>query len=1102
MKKLLKSASLLFLVLFVNLGQLSAQESSIIIGQITDADTKEGLPGVNVVEINDQNRFLTGAITDFNGNFIIRVRSKENKIKFSYIGYESALFNINERTTFNIKMKPSSTFFEEVTVSATKMSNDGVVAYRDLATSVARLELDGLESVATVSVEEMLQGRLAGVDISSISGDPGAGLNIRIRGTATLNASNSPLIVVNGIPYNTSIDEDFDFAGADVEKFGNLIDVAPEDIESIEVLKDAASTAIWGSKAANGVLLIKTKRGIKSEPIFEYTFKNIIGWEPEALPMLKGGQYASLVQQGVYNYLRNAFYTNADATDPDNMFNVFFYDPEWALYDYYSQETNWVEEIIQVANSKQHVFSVRGGGDKSRYNMSAGYSDEEGTTTNNGLTKLTLRSSLDYDLSTKLRFLTDVLYTRYDQHNTYDSEGGQVDGLRSVAYTRMPNMSIYEFDNQGNMLTDEYFTPQQTLQGTIQDIYNPVALANLGINEQLKNNARAAFTLKYQPVKTLTLQSTITLDMFDNRRHRFLPYEAIGGDYDNSLTNYASDEFTKKSSIYTFNKAIFTPNLGANHSLLVLGQIDSEKTISRYEGQATNKSASAEFENPTGDKNIVSLSQSYSEFRSVGLFAIGHYKYKDKYLVSAGAKYEGISRYSAKSRWGFFPAVSAAWRISEESFMSNATWMNDFRLRLSWGISGNGPGNNYLYWNTYASSTNYSYMGMQGVQPESPELTSLQWETLEQINPGISFYAFDNRLNIELDYYKKTTHDLYIKSLGIPSSSGFGSIAVNEGSMQNLGYETYIDYTILKKKEFTINLNFNLSHNENTVLSMPENFSFEYGDMLDNGDYKISIIPGRPLGGFFGYNFLGVYDSDADAVVRDEDGNPVYGLNTDEPLNMIMGNGSGYVFEAGDAKYEDVNHDGKIDELDLVFLGDLNPNIMGGFGGRIFFKGFTLNALFNFKLGQQVINQTRMNTEKMSDYSNQSSATLSFWRTEGDAQYTDIPRPLIGYNDGTGETFNYGYNWLGSSRFVENGDYLRLKSISLSYNFPDKLLSKAGIGLTDARFYITGYNLGTWTNYSGQDPDVGIPSNPSSLPRDNSKTPPSQRVILGLNVKF
>ena len=1101
MKKVLNYMGLLVVMLFTNFGQLTAQESVIVNGQVIDAKTKEPIPGVNVVEINDMNRFLSGTITDFNGNFAIKVEDANNRIQFSYIGYQKVSEAIGNRRNFKIELTPNTESLGEVSVTASKISNDGIQSIRDRATAVSRIELDQMATVMTPSIEEMLQGRLAGVDISSISGDPGAGLNIRIRGTATLNGSNDPLIVVNGIPYNSDVDDDFDFSSADAEKFGNLIDVAPEDIESIEVLKDAASTAIWGSKAANGVLMIKTRRGVQSEPLFDYTYKYTIGWEPPALPMLSGGEYASLIQQEHYNYNKGNFYEDEFVvTDPDNLAAEIFYDPDWANYKYFSQETDWVDAITKVSHSQQHSFSVRGGGEKARYKMSVGYSDEDGTTINNGLKKLTVGTSLDYDLSTKLRILTDVMYTRYDQHNTYDTESSafKKKGLRTVAYKKMPNQSIYEIDEDGNFITDEFYTPQETLQGDVQDMYNPVAFATLGVNEQLKNNARASFTSKFQALKELSWESTITMDLFDSHRHRFLPYEAIGGNYDDDLTNLASDEYTKKVSTYTFNKLIYVPTFDNPwHSLTVLGQIDTEKTSTRGEFQETNKSSSEYFVNPFGNKNITSMSESYSEYRSVGLFAMGYYKFKNRYLLTAGAKYEGNSKYSKESRWGFFPTLSAAWRISEEPFMQSAAWIDDFKFRLSWGESGNAPASNYLYWNTYSSSSSIGYNGVQGVQPDAVEYTSLKWEVIEQLNPGLSFYGLQNRLNVEFDYYKKTTHDLYIKKLGIPSASGFSSVAVNDGSMENRGFELMADYQVLKRKDFTVSFNVNLSRNTNTVVSLPENYDLELDDnILENGNnYVVSIVPGKALGGFFGYRYLGVYDSEDDLAVTDENGELVYGLNSSTPLKMTFNSGA-YEFKPGDAKYEDVNHDGTINELDVVYLGDLNPKLMGGIGNRIYYKGFTLNSLFYFKIGQKVINETRIETESMDDYDNQSAATKSYWRSPGDQ--TDIPRPVYYDEDAT----EYARNYLASSRFVEDGDYIRLKSVSLKYDFSKDFLSRLGLKVRDISCYVTGYNLLTFTNYSGQDPDVSLPSDPQSLPTDDSKTPPSRRVIFGLNIKF
>lgn len=1079
MKKFIQLTGLLIITLLGGFCNLYGQTSAIVKGHITDSLTNESLMYVNIVEIDKNGRFVSGTISDFNGNFVIKVSDDKNPIQASFIGYKKRSIKINGRTNIDIQLESSSQVMEEFRVEVSKISNDGFTKVRDRATSVARLDTKELTSVMSTSVEDMLQGRVGNVDISSISGDPGAGLNIRIRGTASLNARNNPLIVINGIPYDAQIDDNFDFGSADVEKFGNLIDVSPEDIETIEVLKDAASTAAWGSRASNGVLMIKTKRGIKSKPIFEYTFKSTTGREPDPIPMLDGGGYARLITEERYNVNRNEFYSEEIA-----------FDPEWDDYHNYSQNTNWIKELTQISQTTQHDFSVRGGGDKSRYNMSVGYFDEGGTTINNNLKKLTLRSSLDYDLSSKLQFKTDIMFTRYDQHNTYDVEDGEFNNsksLRSMAYKRMPNLSVFDLDSIG-VASEEYFTPQNTLQGTARDFYNPVAFANLGVNEQSKDNARALFTLRYRIHPSLILNSTVTLDIFDNKRHRFLPFKAIGYDYYNDITNRASDEFSKKNSIYTINKLIYTPKIGDNHELSFLSQIDTEESTQRWSKEETSGSASPLLQQPVGDKPLNWFGASYSKYRSVGIFTNASYKYKDKYILMLGARYEGNSKFSPESRWGLFPTVSGAWRINAENFMSDIGFIDDLKIRMSWGQSGNSPSGNYLYHNTYSSNAGLSYMNEQGVKPNGLELTNLRWETIDQINPGISFYGLSNRLNVEIDYYRKKTLELYLENSGIPYSSGFSGFSRNDGEMENRGFEFMADYTIVRKKDFELSFNLNFSQNKNLVLRLPDNYSLEYGDMLSNGNYKISLQPGQAMGGFFGYRYLGVYTDDADAVVRDADGEVIYGLNNDVPLRMIMGGTDGYVFEGGDAKYDDINHDGKIDELDLVYLGDLNPKFMGGSGFRVKYKNLVVNSFFYFKLGQKIINQTRIDTENMYSYDNQSKATNYRWRRAGDV--TDMPRAL----------YNEGYNWLGSDRFVEDGSYIRLKSLSISYFVKQSVCKK--LRVKDLKIYATAYNLYTWTKYSGQDPDVAPPSRPDVLPRDYSRTPPSQKIMFGINVKL
>ncbi|MFC2136999.1 SusC/RagA family TonB-linked outer membrane protein [Bacteroidota bacterium] len=1064
---------------------LNATSQFYVNGHIKDQDDNEPLVGVNVVEVDENGRFLNGTITDYNGNYIIKVSSGSATVLFSMIGYEKQTLGISNRKQIDLALKSKATMMDEITIVGKKMGSDGVIPIRDRAIAVSRLEMKELSSTMTSTVEEMLQGRLGNVDITAVSGDPGAGLNIRIRGTATLNANNSPLIVINGIPYDTDMG-DFDIAGADIEKFGSLIDVAPEDIESIEVLKDAGSTAIWGSRASNGVLMIQTKRGIKSEPVFDYTYKRTYAHEPDAIPMLDGGGYAKLIAESHYNLeSRNEFMqTNPNAIE-------IAFDRNWEDYYNYAQNTKWIDKITRDVVNHQHNFSVLGGGDKSRYNLSLGYQDEDGTTIGTHLEKLNFRTSFDYDLSTKLKFNSDILFTRYDQDANYDFEDDYFKyekSLRTMAYRKMPNLSVYVRDTN-NVAYDEFFTPRTTLQGNANDLVNPVAFAKLAKHKRVKDNLRAGFKFVYKLAEQITIQSSITLDIFDNKIEKFLPFKAVGYNYSDNITNKATDEYNKKTSIFNFTRLIYKPFLPENHELTFLGQFDAEGTIERGFHVTTSRSASS-YDQTTIDKEITYLKARFSEYRSVGYYLNTHYKYKDKWILSFGSKIEGSSKYSRESRWNLFPSTSLGWRVSEEWPLKKSKFVNNFLLRGSWGKSGNNPDEDYLYFSTYEAGTQLAYLNMAGVQPKGIELTALRPEIIEQINLGFSFSAHKYRLNIEFDVYEKTTHDLYMKAddSKIPSHSGFTNLAKNEGQLKNRGVEFSIDYRIIDKTDFKVSANFNIAHNQNIVVSWPENSSQVYGNMLENGNFRQVIIPGYAMGGFFGYNFMGAYPDEASTYVKDENGDYIYAVGEVIPMKMIHGGPGAYIYKAGDAQYQDLNYDGKIDELDIIYLGDTNPELAGGFGPRIQVKNIVLNMFFYFRLGQEIINQTRIDTEKMYNYDNQSTATNRRWRSEGDT--TDIPRAL----------YNEGFNWLGSSRFVEDGSFMRLKTISLTYNLPKKLTER--LKISNMKVYVTGYNLHTWTNYSGQDPEVGLPSRPDQLPKDYSRTPPSIKYMFGLNITF
>jgi len=429
--------------------------------------------------------------------------------------------------------------------------------------------------------------------------------------------------------------------------------------------------------------------------------------------------------------------------------------------------------------------------------------------------------------------------------------------------------------------------------------------------------------------------------------------------------------------------------------------------------------------------------------------------------------------------------------------MKDIRFINDSKIRLSWGRSGNLPDGNYLYFNTYESYSALNYMDIRGTQPEGMELTSLRWETIQQTDLGLDLSLWDMRINITFDAYIKKTLDLYLKETEIPNSSGFNTININNGEMQNRGLELAIDINVIKRENFQFYINANVSKNQNIVTMLPDNYSFETGNVLNNGEYLMKVVPGEPLGGFYGYKYLGVYSRTSDAVATDAEGNPIIGLDG-YPLSMQMGNAGSekYTFVGGDSKYQDMNHDGKIDELDVVYLGNLNPDYMGGGELRFRYKNVTFSTFLNFKTGSKIINQTRMYAENMSGFDNQTTATNSRWRSEGDV--TDVPRAL--WQGPGGATPLYGYNWLGSERFVENGSFLRLKTASLMYNFSTRFCDK--LRIKDLKIYATGYNLYTWTNYTGQDPDVAPPSKPDKLPVDNNLTPPSIRLMLSINITF
>ncbi len=1063
---------ILLMVFFLLIVSVTYAQSSITIrGTVTDANSKQTLPGVNVVVVDRNNRFLEGTVTDRDGRYILRVNDKTNKIQFSFIGYESLLLEIDNEI-INVELKEGFEQIEDVTVVGIRRDQIQLltIPQADRTTSDQMVKLETLREIPIVTVEEALQGRLASVDMISNTGDPGGQMSIRIRGTSSLNANLEPLIVLDGMPYNTSFGADFDFKTATPEDYGALVSISPENIESIEVLKDAGATAIYGSRGANGVLLINTRRGTAGPTTINYSLRSTYRIEPKTIPLLSGDDYIGLISEALWNsYIytegRDESYLYLKDTYPELTGNE-----QYRYYNEYMANTNWLDEINQNPLSFDHNFNVSGGGDRARYRVYLGYMDERGNTVKSDFQRVSTGMNLDYFLSEKITFTTDFSYTT----STKNAPSVYGDHVRSYANQKMPNMSPYILDDDLNR-TDEYFQPLRNWQGTGQVMPNPVAMGEESFNRINIDRIRSIFRVNYRILDGFNYQANVAFDKNISKVAEFIPQTALGTNWESTATNQSSESMSESFNIETDNKLTYYKDFNDNHILTALFNIQTSMIMNDgYDSRVSNIPSVSIFD--VGGNGIVrGLHSASSESRTVGIMSQFHYKLFDKYMFSAGIRADGSSRFGKNQRLAYFPNAGFAWNINNENFLSDVSWINQFKLLVNYGQSGNAPLTSYGYYGTIGSFG--AYMEHQGLYPERMTLDNMKWEITDQINVGFDLYLFDNKLNLTSNYYRKITRDLLMANAILPSFTGFSRIAwLNRGNMENEGVEFYGYWNPIRNTTWDLQLDFNFGRNINRITKLPDNIStitYNYA----NGVFAQKIVIGDPVGSIYGYKYDGVYSTTEDTKALDKNGNVIIDIFGEE---VIMTDKFRNEFQAGDSKYRDINRDGVIDEYDIVYLGNVNPTVTGGFGPSMRYKDFTVRMYFHYRLGHKIINQTRIATENMRGTQNQSTAILRRWRNEGDV--TEMPHALYGL----------GYNTLGSDRFVENGDFIRLKTLTLSYRIPDNIVEK----LRMSRFsvFITGYDLFTWTKYSGQDPEVGIDG------IDRSFTPQARKFTFGLNI--
>ncbi len=1093
----------------------------------TVSDLEGPIMMCNVVEIDGNNRIVSNAQTDINGNFSMEVVNTKNKLQVSYVGYRKVTIPIGDKTTFNITLEEENTIKEVVIKAKPKYRQGGlVIPENEVSSAKQTFNMSEVEGLSFTSADEALQGKIAGLDIVANSGNLGSGTSMRLRGVTSINGSSEPLIVVDGNIFDNP-DESFDFASANEETYAALLSVNPSDIEKIDVLKDAAATAIWGSRGANGVISITTKRGSRGATHVDYSLRVQANWQPKGYNLLNGDEYTMMLKEMYYNPQQSA-----SATDDINEIN---YNPSWAEYENWNNNTDWVKAVQQVGWSQYHYLTISGGGEKANFRISAGYDHQKGTIIRQTLDRFSTKLALDYFVSDRIVFRTTFPLTYTYNNKNYS-------GILGIAQKMAPNMSIYRQNADGTD-TDEYYImlpsgnsrtqPNRSSSqlSSIRGLGNPVAIAELAWVHDKTYRISPEFKLDYyllgkdEDKTRLDYSGLVYMDIFSESQPKFYPGSL-------STDGWANDNYNR-NEVYDYNsQAIttrhtltFTPHFrNKDWYLTMLGRW--EMSIGQNNSQTSGVvNVPNGIEAPSVDGKHKPMSTGNGEWRSMSASFQHHMSYKSRYVLGFSLRADGTTKFGDSRKWGYFPSVSLRWNLIDEPFLKWAKpTVSMLSFRPSWGIVGRQPGGEYLQYARYASSGTYGISGDAITYLEGLQLNRLQWERTMQYNIGGDFGFFNDLITGDFNYYFKRTRNLLMSGVRIPSTTGFGTLAwTNVGEMTNQGWELNINANrFLKIGKFEVSANFNIAQNRNEIVEMDqsvlESINSEW-DAGSRGQYLNRIQTGNPLGSIYGLRYQGVYQYSYDyllnmknshgwdgeqfrdyinndflasgktapiaigadgRVLMDSHGNPiqqVYNFKDGTPL---------YKFQGGDAIYEDVNNDGQINSLDIVYLGNSNPKISGGFGFSFFYDNWTLKTSFTYRLGHKVVNNARMNLEKMFDAYNQSSAVNWRWRKNGDV--TTMPRAM----------FNSGYNFLGSDRYVEDASFIRMSYVQLSYRFKKKTLQ--ALGLRNLAISLSGQNLLVFTKYSGTDPEHGAGA--WGIATDGSQTPRSKSITMNINVGF
>ena len=980
-----RSTLIILMGLFVSLSAFAQKIT--ITGQVKDP-SNEGVIGASVVEKGTTN----GTMTDTDGKFSLSVSPKAT-LTITYIGYKSQEIAVKGTAPLTIVLQENAELLDEIVVVGY-----GSVKRKDVTTSVASVSTKDLDERPIISAAAAIQGKAAGVNVIQPNGEPGAGMVVRIRGNSSINASNDPLYVVDGVPMT-----EINF-------------LSPNDIESMQILKDASSAAIYGSRASNGVVLITTKAGAKGEAKINFSAQAGITDVAKQMHSLNVAQYKELMDEiGSVNL-------------PDGL----------------KDETNWFDETYRTGVTQNYQLSVSNATDKLKYFISGGYTNENGIIKVAYYKRYNFRANLENQIRSWLKIGTNLAYSDYSSNGIISGQGANRAGVILSVINTPTYAKIWDDNKPGQYYNNFYGAnvthPVENMSRTEDNKTN---------NNRLLGSANAEITFSPK----LKFKSSVSIDRVYYKNTSFL--DPLKTEYGRSQYGSASDDRSLNTvmvfdNIMTYDTSIkkhnFNVMAGASGTTSKWSQ--TYQTVSHFlNGDIKTLNAGNKVEQGNG-----TTASDWAIMSYVGRFS---YNFDSKYLLTANFRADGSSKLAPGNRWGYFPSVSAAWRISSEKFMKDIKWIDDLKIRGGWGQTGNQSGvGDYGYlqlrnitrqnwWETGKSNA------LPITSPANMSNSDLTWETTTQTNIGVDFTILKNRLTFTADAYYKHTTDL-LMDVPLGPTASFSDIYRNEGEMENKGVEFGINSKNLIGN-FKWDTDFNISFNKNKVKKFDTRQSYFYAQST-TGEYITKLSTGKPLGMFWGYISDGV--------------NP----------------------ETGDIIYRDVDKSGTITPADKTYIGDPNPDFTFGLTNNFSYKGFNLNVFFQGSVGNDIYNLSRMETEGMYDAKNQSTAVLARWKIPG--QITDMPRAVASKE-----------NLKTSSRFVEDGSFLRLKSLTLSYNVTGKLLKKWNIGRLQP--YFTAQNLLTFTKYKGFDPEVNQWGGSALVQGlDWGTYPQTKSYVFGVNVEF